>query len=107
VMNAATSLPLPATKKNQNILEGNENKDFSFEVTRNGQNFFLGRCRIVNKSYKRSKLISMTLYLIGIGLEDEKSISVKGLEIVKKCDKIYLFCSHRIFSLDASLVLKF
>jgi len=33
---------------------------------------------------------SMTLYLIGIGLNDEKDISVKGLDIVKKCDKVYL-----------------
>ena len=32
----------------------------------------------------------MALYLIGIGMGDEKDISVKGLEIVKKCDKIYL-----------------
>ena len=32
----------------------------------------------------------MTLYLIGIGLENEKDISVKGLEIVKKADIIYL-----------------
>ncbi|MBT4651011.1 diphthine synthase [Candidatus Woesearchaeota archaeon] len=32
----------------------------------------------------------MTLYLIGIGLADEKDISVKGLEIVKKCDRVYL-----------------
>lgn len=32
----------------------------------------------------------MTLYLIGIGLADEKDITVKGLEIIKKCDKIYL-----------------
>lgn len=32
----------------------------------------------------------MTLYLIGIGLSTEKDISVKGLEIIKKCDKIYL-----------------
>ena len=32
----------------------------------------------------------MALYLIGIGLEDEKSISVKGLELVKKVDKIHL-----------------
>lgn len=31
----------------------------------------------------------MTLYLIGIGLADEKDISVKGLEIVRKCTKIY------------------
>ncbi len=32
----------------------------------------------------------MTLYLIGLGLNDEKDISVKGLEIVKKCDFVYL-----------------
>ncbi|HIJ11696.1 TPA: diphthine synthase [Candidatus Woesearchaeota archaeon] len=32
----------------------------------------------------------MTLYLIGIGLENEKDISVKGLDIVKKCDVVYL-----------------
>ena len=32
----------------------------------------------------------MTLYLIGIGLCNEKVISVKGLEIIKKCDQIYL-----------------
>ena len=32
----------------------------------------------------------MVLYLIGIGLNDEKDISVKGLEIVKRCDYIYL-----------------
>ena len=32
----------------------------------------------------------MTLYLIGTGLNDEKDISVKGLEAVRNCDKIYL-----------------
>lgn len=32
----------------------------------------------------------MTLYFIGIGLNDEKDITVKGLETVKKCDHIYL-----------------
>src|SRR3989344_5243133 len=32
----------------------------------------------------------MTLYLIGIGRSTEKDITVKGLEIVKKCDKVYL-----------------
>ena len=31
----------------------------------------------------------MTLYLIGLGLHDEKDISVKGLEIIKKCDIVY------------------
>ena len=32
----------------------------------------------------------MTLYLIGIGLADEKDITVKGQEAIKSCDKIYL-----------------
>lgn len=32
----------------------------------------------------------MTLYFIGIGLNDEKDITVKGLEIVKKCDRVFL-----------------
>lgn len=32
----------------------------------------------------------MALYLIGIGLNDEKDISLKGLEIIKKCDAVYL-----------------
>jgi len=30
------------------------------------------------------------LYLIGLGLGDIKDITVKGLEIVKRCDKVYL-----------------
>ncbi|RLJ00907.1 MAG: diphthine synthase, partial [Candidatus Aenigmatarchaeota archaeon] len=30
------------------------------------------------------------LYMIGIGLNDEKDITVKGLDIVKKCSKVYL-----------------
>lgn len=30
------------------------------------------------------------LYLIGLGLNDEKDISIKGIEAVKKCDLIYL-----------------
>lgn len=32
----------------------------------------------------------MALYLIGLGLYDEKDISVKGLEAAKKCDKIFM-----------------
>lgn len=32
----------------------------------------------------------MTLNIIGIGLADQKDITVKGLEIVKSCDQIYL-----------------
>jgi diphthine synthase len=32
----------------------------------------------------------MTLYFIGLGLSDERDISVKGLEAVKGCERIYL-----------------
>ena len=30
------------------------------------------------------------LYLVGLGLADEADITVKGLEIVKKADRVYL-----------------
>lgn len=32
----------------------------------------------------------MTLYMIGLGLGNEKDITLKGLEAIKKCDFIYL-----------------
>lgn len=32
----------------------------------------------------------MTLYLIGIGLYDEKDITLRGLEAIKNCNKVYL-----------------
>ena len=32
----------------------------------------------------------MTLYMIGLGLGDEKDITVKGLEAVKKCNHVFL-----------------
>jgi diphthine synthase len=32
----------------------------------------------------------MTLYFIGLGLGDEKDVSVRGLEAIRGCDRIYL-----------------
>ena len=32
----------------------------------------------------------MALYFIGLGLYDEKDISLRGLETIKKCDVVYL-----------------
>lgn len=32
----------------------------------------------------------MTLYIIGLGLHDEKDITLNGLDAVKKCNKVYL-----------------
>ncbi|MFC1728314.1 diphthine synthase [Nanoarchaeota archaeon] len=44
----------------------------------------------------------MTLYLIGIGLNDEKDITLKGLEIVKKCSKVFLESYTSILQIDIS-----
>jgi diphthine synthase len=32
----------------------------------------------------------MTLYMIGLGLNDEKDITIKGLDAIKKCDYLFL-----------------
>lgn len=29
-------------------------------------------------------------YIIGLGLGDAKDVTVKGLEIIKKCERVYL-----------------
>ena len=44
------------------------------------------------KTHKKNQSFqsNMTLYLIGLGLCGAKDISVRALEIVKSCDKIYL-----------------
>ena len=38
------------------------------------------------------------LYLIGLGLGDAKDITVKGLEIVKKAEKVFLEAYTSILS---------
>jgi diphthine methyl ester synthase len=40
--------------------------------------------------------------MIGLGLGDEKDISVKGLEIIKKCDKVYLEAYTSILGVNKS-----
>ena len=42
----------------------------------------------------------MVFYLIGLGLGDEKDISVKGFEIVKKCSRLYLESYTSILGVD-------
>ena len=49
----------------------------------------------------------MTLYMIGIGLSDEKDISVKGLEAVKKCSRVYLESYTSILLVSVSKLEKF
>jgi diphthine methyl ester synthase len=40
------------------------------------------------------------LYIIGLGLADEKDISVKGLEIVRKAERVYLEAYTAILLVD-------
>ena len=49
----------------------------------------------------------MTLNLIGIGLNDEKDITVKGLELVKKSDLIYLESYTSKLQCDVSVLEEF
>jgi hypothetical protein len=44
--------------------------------------------------------IQPMLYFIGLGLADETDISVKGLEIVKKADRVYLEAYTSILLVD-------
>lgn len=40
------------------------------------------------------------LYFIGLGLGDEKDITVKGLEAVKSCERLYLDAYTSILGVD-------
>ena len=46
------------------------------------------------------------LYIIGLGLADEKDISVKGLEIVKKADRVYLEAYTAILLVEKSQLVR-
>jgi len=49
----------------------------------------------------------MVLYIVGLGLGDEKDITVKGLEAVKRCDRIYLEAYTSILGVNKSALEKF
>jgi diphthine synthase len=42
----------------------------------------------------------MVLYLIGLGLGDEKDITIRGLECVKSCSKLYLEYYTSVLGID-------
>jgi hypothetical protein len=43
---------------------------------------------------------SRMLYIIGLGLADEKDVSVKGLEIIKRAERVYLEAYTAILLVD-------
>jgi len=40
------------------------------------------------------------LYLVGLGLADEKDITIKGLEVVKRAERVYLEAYTAILLVD-------
>ena len=42
------------------------------------------------------------LYLIGLGLTDETDVSVKGLELIKRVERVYLEAYTSILMIDTS-----
>jgi diphthine methyl ester synthase len=53
-------------------------------------------CRRLNLEKK------MVLYLIGLGLGDERDITVRGLEAIKTCDRVYLEAYTSVLCVDAA-----
>lgn len=51
------------------------------------------------------KKINM-LHIIGLGLADERDISVKGLEIVKKAERVYLEAYTAVLLVDQSVLVR-
>lgn len=52
----------------------------------------------LEKTIPISWAFTMVLYIIGLGLSDEKDITVKGLEAVKSCERVYLEAYTSILS---------
>lgn len=49
----------------------------------------------------------MVLYVIGLGLSDERDITVKGLQAVKSCERVYLEAYTSILMVDKSRLEEF
>ena len=49
----------------------------------------------------------MVLYIVGLGLGDEKDITLRGLECVQKCKKLYLEYYTSILGIDHVKLEKF
>ena len=47
------------------------------------------------------------LYLIGLGLADETDVTVKGLELIKKAERVYLEAYTSILLVDTKRLVSF
>lgn len=55
---------------------------------------------------KSQNTFDKMLNIIGLGLADEKDISVKGLEIVKKAERVYLEAYTAVLLVDQSVLVR-
>lgn len=46
------------------------------------------------------------LYIIGLGLADEKDISAKGLEVVRRADRVYLEAYTAVLLVEQSVLVR-
>jgi hypothetical protein len=53
-----------------------------------------------------SSIFSKMLYLIGLGLSDEKDITVRGLEVVRKASRVYLEAYTSILLVDKEILVR-
>lgn len=60
-------------------------------------------------SYRDSALLQLykMLYLVGLGLSDEKDITVRGLEVVKAASRVYLEAYTSILLVEQSVLVCF
>jgi len=47
------------------------------------------------------------LYLVGLGLADERDITVKGLEVVKRAERVYLEAYTAVLLVDVQVLVRF
>lgn len=57
-------------------------------------------------SYCNATSNSVMLYLIGLGLADEADITVKGLELVKRVERVYLEAYTSILLVDTAKLVR-
>ena len=57
-------------------------------------------CRSLISDYPGFKILYKMLHVIGLGLGDATDITVKGLEIIRMSDRVYLESYTSILSID-------
>lgn len=68
---------------------------------------FLLHSQRIPKLSPTTGLHNIMLYLIGLGLADEADVTVKGLELIKKVERVYLEAYTSILLVDKAKLVSF